>query len=78
MADLLVGLSDARPGLICQPVGRAICPWPRPLRRRMLRWIDHASDQSLLMAPIDQILAALSDLWAALATPMTEIGTEVY
>jgi hypothetical protein len=44
----------------------------------MLRWIDHASDQSLLMAPIDQILAALSDLWAALATPMTEIGTEVY
>ena len=65
-------------GLIVQPVeslwpGRAFA-----LSLGLIRNAYHVSSQSACMQPLSSILKALSFLWATLAEPMTEIGTEAY
>lgn len=58
--------------------GRALCPGPCQRRGRLIRWVYHPTNQSLLMAPIEALREALSDLWDTLAQPAVCIGTEAF
>jgi len=50
----------------------------RLLRWRMARWVYVLADQSLLMAPIEALIKALTEVWATLAEPVGLVGTEVF
>lgn len=78
MADLMAMLVIVLRRVICQR--KCHLGPPEAIRAQMEddRLVYVLTDQSLVMAPLALILAALSELWDCLASPAVEIGTEAF